>query len=854
MLFGDIFGGDIKRRAGYKSRNSSSKKRAKEILDYLDNYWGRDYGGERHDYHSINWDLFNGRLDIDLYDDPISVRIGTEDVLINKETIVHYGFISQIARAMHGEQIVRPFNPVAKSVGPRAKTMRKAKTNELISQWLTASVVAPLKQRVFEQYAQQNGVQDVRQLTPEQQQQLQADVERRAQALTPPDIVDFMENSFTVPSQRAAQEMVNWIVQNTDCKHTFDDGFKAAIAVGEEYFYVGQRNQDVAIEWVNPRNFTCAGGSETVDVHRMDWGRWEQWDTVQGVLRRYAMEFRDADVRKIERMIEPLGGFRAGLTPGREGVASNRLQAATIIDHSDPNNPYRAELDKGGFNVNTREGHRRMMDLYAGVMQRHGNRYGTNMGGYGIRTVHCAYRENVPFKYVKRVNPNSGEIESYWMWEHYEPQPQDVEVSEVLLEQVFEGTKIGTYDEAVYVGMKPTLGQYKSVFDPTDVELPFYGRKFNTHRNNSKNVSPVDLGKPFQKEIDATLSQIRFDMSTSMGKVFLMNMAARPEGWTWQQTVDTMRSAKIVPVNMDQSGGPVDPQMARAIDMTFLDDIAGKLQYVQSQREYLIQAMLFNDARVGAVGQYATNTNTKVNQGASYNQTEEFFTAHRRIMEQVLNAAVSRAKSIYKDNPHRREQIFSDISLADLAVNEDFWYEDSNVHISLATEDIQNVQRIKDLALTLTQNALSPESIIELTLAKAPAEIMSIMRKASKTSSEQQQAAQEAQLQAQQAELQAKHQLEMEKLMAEQAHASEQAHLERLSKERRSLLEASQFERQADVDRNNVADSIERQKIASEVQQRDNDQKNAIRTKELELKEREVEVKEKMAKKPTSNK
>ena len=82
--------------------------------------------------------------------------------------------------------------------------------------------------------------------------------------------------------------------------------------------------------------------------------------------------------------------------------------------------------------------------------------------------------------------------------------------------------------------------------------------------------------------------------------------------------------------------------------------------------------MYFNPARIGAVGQYATDKNIEVNQSASYNQTEGFFDTHRQIVEAALNVFMNRAKITYKDKPFKTSHILGDAERLDLDISSDF--------------------------------------------------------------------------------------------------------------------------------------------------------------------------------------
>lgn len=832
---------EIKLRVSDSAKYTSDFQRAKDILEVIDNYYGVYRDDEKISKYSINYDLFNGRLDVNLYSDPLKVKMGGEEVVLEQNDIVHYPFISQIARAMHGEQKIRPFIPIAKDIGPAAMNMRKMKYNDLIKERINTVLVGPLRETIFQTWMQENGVTDPREMPPEMQQQMQADIQQRMQARMPEEIMEYMENQYSTPTQRGAQQMVDFLVDFLDIKFKQDEGFKNAIVTGEEIYYVGERNGDVVFDIINPKYFTWYGSQHTVQYEKGDWAKYEQWFSIESSMQRHAMTLDNKNLKDLEKYIEPIGGIKNIGDPRLDPI-----QRAVMYDLSDSRNPRREHYEN--MNIGLRSDHNEMLNLYASVINRYGGSYGTSISAYGIREVHCAWRDKRKLKYVIRRDEKTGEKQSYWLDEHYEPQPKDIEIKDVWVDQVWEGTKLGTHQDPIYTNIRPRAGQYKSIFDPFDVDLPYYGMAYNTHMNNSKNVSPVDLGKSFQKEIDATMSNIRFDMATDIGKVFMMELSMKPENWTWQEFMSAIKTGKMAVVNTNQSGTPLDHNASKAIDMSRIDDISNKLAYLNTLRQFLVQAMLFNDARVGAIGEYATNNNTRANQSASYNQTEDFFDTHRKIVERALNGLINIAKTVYKDKPHRKELIFDDITLAELESSGDFWYEALGIKISLSSDDIRDVGRIKDLALTLAQNTMSPKSIVELSLAKTPTDVMDIMRKETKAA----QMMQEQQMQAQQQMMEQQRQAAIEEREAKFQQELTLAQIDNASKEKRSALEASQFERQSDVNNNKIADSVERAEKQGEMDKFKIEMDHKIKQEELDIKREELKIKEKIANKPTT--
>ena len=114
-----------------------------------------------------------------------------EKIKLEHQTIVHYPIISQVARAMYGEIKARPFQPIAKDLGSFAQTAKSKKWNELLRELLQQEILTPLEQEITLEYYQNQNIRDIFSLSPEEQQQVQADIQNRIRARSPEDIIDF---------------------------------------------------------------------------------------------------------------------------------------------------------------------------------------------------------------------------------------------------------------------------------------------------------------------------------------------------------------------------------------------------------------------------------------------------------------------------------------------------------------------------------------------------------------------------------------------------------------------------------------------------------------------------------------
>lgn len=827
------FSSDIKRRVSYKKKVANKFKRQIEIMDAYDyDYHLSAYDDSRIQNYNRNYDLFNGRLDVDLYNDPLCFNVGEESVTLDREKIVHYPLISQVANALHGEIKSRPFRPMAIDNGPSGNTFREKKLNELLRKITQQEIIAPLRQKIEMDYFNQNGVQDIFKLTPEEQQQAVADIQRRTQKMTPEDVFDFMANEFQTPNQRVVQRLIDHLGAALHIKDKSDENAIHAICTGEEIYYVGDRHGFPVFDVVNPKYFTAGGSQNTEWYQDMTWCKYEQWFTVGDVMQRHAEHFSENNLRDLEKVIEPIGGL-AGVGDPRY----DKTQERTMIELSDEGTKiYQNYKD---VNYKTKEGSKTFQRIYQDVIAKYGERHGYNLNNYGVREAHICWRDKRKLKKVYRVE--NDRMVSFWQDEHYEPQPVDVKVMNVWVDEVWEGTKVGsTIGNEFYLNIRPIPGQYKSIYNPFGTDLPYYGKSYNTHMNNSKNVSVIDLGKSWQMEFDITMANIKHDLSTDLGHVLLAPLSLKPDNWKWQQWFDTLKNGKVAIAQLQKYGMSYDPNLLRGINLSKTADIANKIQLLDFNFRNLVRAMNFNDARMGAVGQYTTNENIIQSQSASYNQTEGFFDTHRQILEKAVNALVNRARIMYKNTPES-QYIYDDISRILADVSPDFWYEAWNVRVSTNSSDIRKMEEMRQQIQAFIQNGMSFDGILALIMADTPGDVVDIVKKETKRREQERQQAMAMQQQQAQAEMQTE--LQKEQMKAQNKEKLEMAKL--ASHERRSELQSRQFQMQADADQNKIPDSVQKAEVDNQVKMEKILRDYELKIKELELKEREIALKEK---------
>lgn len=824
-------------RATKAEKERRDFERQVDIIDNIDTYYGdyRDY--DRIKKIDVNLDLLNGRLDLSLYEDPLCFDVPNsenpnlyEEVSFDYQNLTHTPLIAQYANAFIGEMIGYPFKPMIVDNSPNKANILKMRAMSLNKQYILSNIVNPARTKIMNSILEASGVEDAFTLasSPEAQMELEQEINKRLSEELPNEIKEFLNGNVKTTTAKEAQAIVNYLVDKLDIRFEQINGFKYAVATGEEYYYVGPYNGQLQFECVHPKYLSWGGGDrENEWVQHADWVKRERWLSYQQLISRHADKLSSRDIDMLDIDVEPMGGFSRG-TPfwDRDNAHTKQM----LYTYSQDEGLREAFSD---VNIKTIEGRKRLFQLYNVAFNRYGQTYGNNISDYGIREAYIEFRDLRKMIVVKRQDERTGKYREFYLPEHYEPTHNDYDVREAWINQVWQGYKLGTFD-SLYVGIKPKPYQYKSIFNPYDVDLSFYGKKYNTHNNSTKNISLVDLGKSGQKNFDLTLASIRQDMATNHGKVFTMFMDMKPEGWTYQQWLDMSRNAGVMMLDPNKNNTQLDFQFMKHVDLSKMSDIASKINLLEFYRSQVAMSMFFNDNREGNISEYATSENVRQSSAAVHNKTALFVEQHRMIVEKALTGLVNCARHYYRDNPEEASIFLDDVSITNLLNTPASSYEWLGIEIKNGQDEIKKLDLVKSNILGFIQNGVSPESIMELMLADTIEEVRDIVYRESKQREMLMQQQQELQQQMTQQEIQAKLQEQQMKIQARM----QEKQMDIESKERRTLWDREKFALQNDIDRDGVNDLLQRVFLEIDAEMKKKEMDNKIERDKMKLKEK----------------
>jgi hypothetical protein len=329
------------------------------------------------------------------------------------------------------------------------------------------------------------------------------------------------------------------------------------------------------------------------------------------------------------------------------------------------------------------------------------------------------------------------------------------------------------------------------------------------------------------------MNQLYKLLEKEMGKVQLMSLrhVPIPKDGDAQDALDIWemearnRGVVFVDDSPENLKAPSSFNQYTALDLTRTQEIQSRYTLAQQVKNECWELVGMSRQRMGSVAasETATGTNTAMQQ--SYSQTEPLFIAHEYVMGQLYQAIIDAALYVESSKPQSTlSYITSEGQSAFVQVNgSDLKFRDLKVFLTNRPEDQQMFNELRQLSQAIIQNGGTLYDVVELYSSKSQRELKKAfkdLRDRQVTLQEQQQKLAEQQQQAQQEQAQAQLQQAAQMAQEQQANDNYQKELDRLSKEKIAIIQATGFGKveSEDVNANAVPDVLEVSKLNMEQQ------------------------------------
>lgn len=810
-----------KSRTGVAFNPSESEKFAndKELAKrMIDNYVDNPINTDRLKRLDEGLELHAGRWSaIEELQNGMEITIDKETFTIGSTKVRHYDKIGRITRGLEGSFIAAPFVAIFKDISSKSKSMADKLKMEAIKENLYEKYITPKIDLITKQELIKSGATEMFELPPEQQMQIQAQVTDRVQKESPEEILSILEKIKT-PDEQVCQLLFGYTASQEKLKQKYDTGSVFAIANGEEYYRPYMLNNMPKLEVLIPRGVNFGGSPHIDHVEDGTFATYKQYLSVEDVIARFGLGFLKGDVANLDQY------YNTQTQTGYTGNSfSNKKDMAMVeLIGTDP------ILRETNFL--TRDGQQMLNAVYA--------RMGNQINHFKIQHNFATWKWTTRLKAVTRLY--KGKPMTFIVSGHYTKNPEtDIKIKSFLAPQVWNGDRLGN---SVYQNLEIKKYQYDSIQNPFTPKLDIYGGMYNSLMGTTENYSLIDNAKIWNFRYDMIMARKEEVEATDHGKIALFTLNAKPKGVTWEDWINGILTTKIglVANNADIQFNPDEKKVIQSIDMSRLADAAGIIQELQHTESELFKSMYTSEAKIGDIGQYATNQNSALQIEGADRQLMPFYNKHRTITTNVSYAMLKLSLIAYRDNDIVKDAVLDDFLKTHYEIN--MKNEDIGQYAIVLLDtmnEMASVKKMTDLALAFVQNGvIGLKELSRLFSATTMAEAQDIIDEAEDKRIKQQQA--DMQNKKEMEAQNAKYQQELVKL--KQDFDAMQKDLDRKVKLTVSEMGSHMMSNAQDIDENDVNDSLTKAYAELASKQKIHNDEMAFKYAELEVKEKQVKA------------
>ncbi len=355
---------------------------------------------------------------------------------------------------------------------------------------------------------------------------------------------------------------------------------------------------------------------------------------------------------------------------------------------------------------------------------------------------------------------------------------------------------------------------------------PIIGTTYEVKNTEAKSL--VDLMKPFQVLYNVCMNQLYKLLEKEVGKVQLMSIRhiPIPKDGDAQDALDMWemearnRGVVFIDDSPENLKAPSSFNQFTSLDLTRTQEIQARYTLAQQLKAECWELIGMSRQRMGSVSasESATGTNTAIQQ--SYSQTEPLFVAHEYVMGQLYQAIIDAALYVESSKPESTlSYITNEGESAFVQVNgSDLKFRDLKVFLTNRPEDTQMFNELRQLSQALIQNGGTLYDVVELYTTKSMREMKKTfkdLRDRQVAQQDQAQQLEQQKLQQQQEATQATLQQAAQLAQEKQANDDYQKELDRQSKEKIAIIQATGFGKveSEDANENSIPDVLEMSKL-----------------------------------------
>lgn len=642
----------------------------------------------------------------------------------------HHDSVTHLIEGLLGDQQRRELRYGVTDSSLYTQNFIKREEERITLDYFQNKFILPAKEKAIMAYMQEKGIKDLYSLVPEARQEMEVDVNRRVDAMTPKDIKRYFRYGIKGEAEKRGQELADIFVSDTRLKFMLDQAYYYSYATGAMIFKQGLRNNVPYTEHIADTRYFNTWGTPSLFIDNNSGFKYVRNMHPSDIIDTYGEMFTRDDWKNFSEYISR-NGDSSKVTPRDETWVTNI--------------PFEALPELGQINMLSREGQRqysRLEDKYSG------NDYKTLDL---VKVVDLTWKSLRKFKQVKRAYPD-GTIRYDWHDENYtfNPLNGDLDIKTHWFNEYWKCVIIGEGDHAVYVDYGPYEIQFRDITNPRNIRGPYTGAFWNDMQGLGKRMAPLDKVKPYIDAINFEFKIIREREATDVGKVLLMTVAAKPAKWSWGKFFKVIRATKIVPIDTRGAGlTAADVSFFRDLDMGTVYDIAPRINLIQTYLNMISELLAANAARRGAVAASTSVTNNMMNLDRSFSQTHHLSEWYDAIAERLILNGIYVYRMAAKNGNIFIRRALNDLSIQTIDTQVDDT-DDAKYFVKVFADDLdlKNVDMAKNVVHPYLQNSGNTPSAardaIRLMSAKSLSQVDDVLDEAEMESQIQMAKAQEA--------------------------------------------------------------------------------------------------------------
>jgi hypothetical protein len=787
-----------------------------------------------------------------------------------------YNQTHNVIEAYKGEELSRPFAFDITNMSPHVANRIERNKRRDIEELIETIFSIELKRHELLTYIELEH--KLSRINPKEAQQLQQQVIENYNKLyndlpTIQDIYDKYENISTI-EEITMRKIMRMMVQKLNIKYVKNKTFEDALLAGIEVVEVYQEREGELpkIKEINPLNLFYEKSPDVQFLHKSDYVGYKEYITLGQALDRYGEKLSEEDYIKltstgyhhgITGLNHPFQTNRQAPSEWKEVQKLGRFPSGRLIEAEDyfildqkyggPTNGYISSKYFSSLGLHASENRRNYAD-YVDVYTVYWKSY-RKLGALDFINQDGELETTLVDEYfiipkdAKKITVDSDNLTKkrtkYEWWDD----DRKMSLEWIWIPEVWKGIRIGS---DIYVEIGPVSHAYQSLLNPYEVKLPIHGVIYNNR--NSFPVSPMDRMKPWQKIYYIIMARMLKLLAQDRGVWTFLNTHLFDAKLGVEKTMQIAEDNSVLtynPFSNSKGAGQIGltntMKVAETLNLSNANLIQYYVQILQFVESNIQKAVGMNPQRLAQTNPRLTASDNYRETVHSINMSESMHATHDLLWQEILQTLMEMTLNVLSGNSNLIRGLLNDDekTIVDLGM---VTLEDNFV---LKVADNSKAYKILEQSQQLTHALIQNDkadfaTLLDMMSVESLTELKQMVKKVEedfqKRIERQQQSQQEHEQQMLQMQLQAKEDEQISRL----DESFLKGFMKFKTEEMRAQYQNISFDNEKDYNKDGIPDYYQ----LAQLQQRIENEtaKNVLKSKELEHKKEEMELKAKYKK------